>query len=67
MNDVPIEIDVGSVKQLLDGGEIVLIDCREPDEYETARIDGAVLLPMSQWAEVSGELEQHKGKRVVVH
>jgi len=26
-----------------------LIDVREPDEWETARIDGAVLLPLSQW------------------
>ncbi len=26
-----------------------LIDVREPDEWEIARIDGAELLPLSQW------------------
>ena len=67
MSEDSIEIDVQSVKQLLDAGDILLIDCREPDEYETAKIDGAVLMPMSQWADVSGQLGQHEGKRVVVH
>ena len=67
MSDAAIEIDVQSVKQLLDAEEILLIDCREPDEYETAKIDGSVLMPMSQWADVSGQLDQHQGKRVVVH
>ena len=26
-----------------------LIDCREPDEYAIARLEGSELLPLSQW------------------
>lgn len=34
-----------------------LIDVREPDEWELARIEGAELLPLSQWpAIVAGRL-----------
>ena len=64
---LPIEIDVQTVKSLLGSGDFVLIDCRETSEWETARIEGAVLLPMSQWMESVGQLEAFKGKHVVVH
>ncbi len=66
-NTIDIEIDVQSTKQLLDNDQIVLIDCREAAEYEVARIEGSVLLPMSQWAEVSVELEGLVGRHLVVH
>jgi rhodanese-related sulfurtransferase len=64
----PLEIDCSSVKSLLDAGDdFLLLDCREPDEYETARIDGAVLLPMSEIKDRLAEIEPSKGKDVVVH
>ena len=65
--ELPLEISVQETKELLDSGQIVLIDCREPDEYEVAKIEGSVLLPMSQWAEKASELEEMKGGRIVVH
>jgi rhodanese-related sulfurtransferase len=43
------EVTVTNVATLLKGSgpdEIVLLDVREPWEYETARIDGSVLIPM---------------------
>ncbi len=64
---LPIEIDVQTVKSLLGSGDFVLIDCRETSEWETARIEGAVLMPMSQWMESVGQLEAFKGKHVAVH
>lgn len=67
MSDVPIEIDVTQVKRLLDEQAIVLIDCREPDEWETAKIDGAVLMPMRNWQQESSRLSEFEGKKVVVH
>ena len=67
MTNTPIEIDVQEVKRLLDAQEIVLIDCREPDEWETARIDGAVLMPMSNWQAESGKLPGVATKPLVVH
>jgi rhodanese-related sulfurtransferase len=32
-----------------------LIDVREPEEFETARIPGAELLPLSQWPAIAKE------------
>ncbi len=64
----PLEIDCQSVKARLDAGDdFVLIDCREPDEYETAQIEGAVLLPMSEMQERAGELDTHRERDIVVH
>lgn len=47
--------------------DVTLIDCREPAEAQAAAITGAILLPMSQWADVAGELEKLQGKHLVVH
>ena len=67
-SDVPLETDCRSVKSALDAeDQMVLIDCREADEYETARIEGAKLVPMSEIQQRLAELEPHRGQRVVVH
>lgn len=64
----PLEIDVQSVKTMLDRGEdFAFIDCRDPDEYAVAKIDVAQLLPMSEVQSRVGELTPHQGKPVVVH
>jgi sulfur-carrier protein adenylyltransferase/sulfurtransferase len=41
------------------GGELVLIDVREPHEWEIAHIEGARLIPLSQLPERLGELHGH--------
>lgn len=64
----PLEVSCRDVKTWLDAGEpFYFLDCREPDEYATARIAGARLLPMSEIASRVGELAEHQGQRVVVH
>lgn len=64
----PIEVDVKSVHDWqTERQNWVLIDCREASEYATASIDGAVLLPMSQWQEVASKMDEYSGKHVVVH
>ena len=42
------EIDAKSVHEKLNqaNGSLVLLDCREPEELQLARIDGAVHIPM---------------------
>ena len=68
-----IEIDIHSVHSWLksgtdDGGQsIVLVDCREPNEYGIAKIEKSILMPMGQWPPSSDALSLLDGKRVVVH
>jgi adenylyltransferase/sulfurtransferase len=69
MHNLPIEIDCLSTEALLEANDkpFLLLDCREPDEHATVRIEGAVLLPMSELAVRHHELEPHRGKRIVVY
>jgi rhodanese-related sulfurtransferase len=39
------------------GGRVRLIDVREPQEFELARVEGAELLPMSRFQEWAGALD----------
>ncbi len=65
---LPLEVDCESVKALMqDGAEFLLLDCRRDDEYQTARIEPSVLIPMDQLAERSGELDSYREARIVVH
>lgn len=66
--DLPFEIDVKSVNTLLDDGEqFVLIDCREQDEYEFVRLDGAKHIPMGEISGRLDELKAHRDERIVVY
>ncbi len=61
-------IDCETVKRRLDAGDdFLLLDCREADEFETAQIDGAQRLPMSQLQERLGELDDHRDREVIVY
>ncbi len=63
-----IEIDCRTVHdELKRGGDLVLIDCREPDEYAIAKIEGARLLPMSELAERIEELAPYRSRQIVIH
>jgi adenylyltransferase/sulfurtransferase len=63
----PLEISVEDTRRILNenSGGVLLIDVREPDEYETARIDGARLIPMRQIPENLGSLP--KDKHLLIH
>jgi rhodanese-related sulfurtransferase len=64
----PIEVDVQTVKAMLDRqDDFLLLDCRGDDEYQLVNISGAVLIPMQQMPERIGELEAHKKGPIVVH
>jgi rhodanese-related sulfurtransferase len=68
MSDLPLLIDVRSVKDLLDSGErFLLLDCREPQEHAQACISGAKLLPMKETPTRLAELEPYRQQRIVVH
>lgn len=63
----PLEISVEETRRLLteQPGEVLLIDVREPFEYETAHINGAQLIPMRQIPEQVGALP--KDKHLLIH
>ena len=46
---------------------MLLIDCRERSEFEIVRIDGAVLVPMSELTQRIAELTPHQDVEIVVH
>lgn len=63
-----MEVDCSTVKAKLDAGDdFVFIDCREQQEYEHVHIEGATLIPMSQFADRVKELEQHKHAEIIIH
>ena len=65
---LPADIDVLSVKKMLDGGErFVLLDVREPDEFATASIEGTLQIPMRTVPSRLADLEPHREERIVVH
>ena len=66
----PIEIDVQATSQLLQqhsNEDFLLLDCREPDEHETCRIEGSKLIPMRSIPDRLAELESWKDRPLVVH
>ncbi len=66
--DLPLEIDVHGVKQLLDdGADFFLLDCRESGEYAIAKLEAATLIPMGELPTRVDELEPVRNKRIVVH
>jgi adenylyltransferase/sulfurtransferase len=70
MSGTPLEIDASEAKRLLwdaHPGEMLLLDCRTPEEHATARIAGAMLLPMQELPERIGELESWRTRPIIVH
>ncbi len=56
------------VHQLLkEKANLLLIDCREPDEHEIGTIEGAMLLPMSELAARHKELADRQVDHMVVY
>ncbi len=66
------EMSVQDLKQLMDSGkkDYVLLDVRNPNEYEIAKIDGSVLIPLSELEDGSGiskVKELVNGHRLIAH
>ena len=63
----PLELSVEETKHLLDTqpAKVMLIDVREPHEYEICRIAGAEPIPMRQIPENIGTLP--KDKHLLIH
>jgi adenylyltransferase/sulfurtransferase len=62
-----VEIDVEELRREREakGDDLVLVDVREPHEWEIAHIDGARLIPLSQLPDRLSELDGHT--EIVTH
>ena len=47
--------------------ELLILDVRQQKEWDHARIEGAMLIPLDQLPQRLAELEKWRGKRIVVH
>lgn len=62
------QIHPRDVKAKLDAGEpVVLIDCREPEEFTICRLEGSTLIPLGELARRTDEVEVPDGATVVVY
>jgi adenylyltransferase/sulfurtransferase len=60
------EITATELKARLErGDDLQIIDVREPNEYEVARIEGSKLIPLGQVVNRQGEIDE--GRETVVH
>jgi adenylyltransferase/sulfurtransferase len=61
------EVQAAAVKAARDAGEdFLLLDVRQPEEFETARIEGAVLIPLGELEARLAELAGWRQRRIVV-
>ncbi len=60
------EVSAAQVKAMQDAGDdFLLLDVRQPEEYETAHIEGSTLIPLGELEARMSELEAWKGKPIV--
>lgn len=59
-------VSVEEAAAWLQSGEAVLVDVREPDEFAAARIDGAVLAPLSQMPAAWEALDLPADRKIIV-
>ena len=66
--ELPMEVDVQTVNAMQQQNEqFILLDVREQNEYDIAKIDGSLLIPMSELRLRIEELEPNQNERIVVH
>lgn len=67
--DADWEITPRDAKKALAAGpaSAVLIDVRTPGEHETARIPGAILVPMNELQSRLADLRRHEDALVITH
>jgi len=66
MNELPLEITVTEAQRLIESeSEILLLDCRNQDEYDFVHLAGATLIPMDEITTRCDELKSESDRIVV--
>jgi phage shock protein E len=58
--NLPVDVDAATVQSLRQRSDVMLIDVREPDEYQAGHIPGAVLWPLRDLPQHLGEVPKDK-------
>ena len=67
-DQLPLETDCQTTRARQLGGEsFVFLDCREQNEFDMVRIDGTVLIPMTQLQDRVSELDGKQDEDIIVH
>src|ERR1700761_784474 len=61
------EIQPFEAAQEIEGGDVVLIDTREPHEYQEAHLDGGTLVPPAMLADQIETVAPDKSARTIVY
>src|ERR1700712_5401438 len=61
------EIEPFEAQQEIEGGDIVLVDTREPHEYQEAHLDGGALVPPATLADQIGSVAPDKDARTILY
>jgi rhodanese-related sulfurtransferase len=70
MTFAPLEITAVEARRMLQeaqAGECLLLDCRTPEEYAIARIQGALLIPMQELSQCVSEIDAWQARQIIVH
>ncbi|HEY1082489.1 MAG TPA: rhodanese-like domain-containing protein [Prosthecobacter sp.] len=68
--ELPSEVSVEEVNGLLDAAQETrprLVDCREEDEWRICRIEGAELVPLSQFGELAAARFTDPDQHVIIY
>jgi rhodanese-related sulfurtransferase len=60
------EVDSAGALQLINHKNAIVLDVREPKEYDTGHVLNAKLIPLGKLKERVGELEKYRDKPIVV-
>lgn len=68
-NELPLEVSVNDVCNLQStaGTKPRLVDCREEDEWQICKIEGAELVPLSQFGELAPQRFSDTAEPIVVY
>ena len=69
--EIPLELTPEAAREAVtksrSGTAPLVLDCRTPEEHATARIEGAILIPMQELPARLGEIEAWRDGRIIVH
>ena len=60
------EVDPAAALQLINHKNAVVLDVREPSEYDAGHVLNSKLIPLGKLKERMGELDKYKGQPIVV-